>query len=212
MRRFFMVLLLILIPIIIVAQEDKGGEKKSSNLRQYYSGKFGFYQPSDGLNNGLLFGVDGITEFLRYNFFLSGAIDLYMKQTIGIFNKDPKPNVLQQAIILLPLHANFGMQLFNVPDADSRGYVGAGLGYYLYFYNVEYQTGSGGIFGGLSSQTDSKSGGNIFGSVFFRVLIGQIFIEPRFYIASKKEDTVNGGYQFVVNPSGFAVTLGFQYH
>lgn len=207
--------LLVLLPTLIVGQtKDAGKSPQSSNLRQYYSGKFGFYQPSDGLNNGLLFGLDGITEFVNYNFFLSGVIDFYNKQTIGIFNGSSKPNVSQQQMVLLPLHANFGLQLFDVPNADTRGYVGAGFGYYFYFYSVEYQSGSGGILGGpgLTSQSDSKNGGNLFGSLFFRVLIGQIFLEPRFYIAAKKEDTVNGGYQFVVNPSGFAITLGFQYH
>lgn len=145
MTRLMLVILLV-VPLVTFAQEQKETSKEtSSNLRQYYSGKFGFYQPSDGLNNGLMFGIDGITEFLRYNFVLTGAVDLYTKQTIGIFNKDPKPNVLQQAIVLLPLHVNAGMQLFNVPDADSRGYAGV-------------------------------------------------------------------GHQFVVNPSGFAVTFGFQYH
>jgi hypothetical protein len=204
---------LFLLPVIALAQNQQELPKQtSSNIQQYYSGKFGFYQPSDGLNNGLIFGIDGITEFLRYNFILTGSVDFYTKQTIGIFHKDPKPKVLQQAIVLLPLHANAGLQLFNVPDADSRGYVGVGIGYYLYFYNVEYQTSSGGIFGGLSSQTDSKNGGNIFGSVFLRLLIGKIFVEPRFYLAAKKEDAVSGGHPFVVNPSGFAVTLGFQYH
>lgn len=214
MKRVSLVVLLLL-PVLLVGQ-GKEAEKspQSSNLRQYYSGKFGFYQPSDGLNNGLLFGVDGITEFIHYNFFLSGAIDFYQKQTIGIFTGSSKPNVSQQQVVLLPLHANFGWQLFDVPNADTRGYIGVGLGYYLYFYSVDYQSGSGGILGGggLTSQTDSKSGGNLFGSVFFRALIGQIFLEPRFYFAARKEDAVNGGYQFVINPSGFAITLGFQYH
>ncbi|MGH2567486.1 MAG: hypothetical protein ACRDGA_04050 [Bacteroidota bacterium] len=212
MKRFVLMFVLILMPAIMFAQ-DKEAEKtaKSSNLRQYYSGKFGFYQPSDGLNNGLLFGIDGITEFLNYNFFLTGAVDLYMKQTIGIYENAP-PAGYSQAMFLIPLHANFGYRVFDVADADSKGYVGGGVGYYLYFYSVEYQSGSGGIVGGLTPRSESKNGGNIFATVFFRVLIGQIFIEPRLYLASKEKDGLPGGYQFVVNPSGFAVTLGFQYH
>src|ERR1041385_8262264 len=82
-------------------EEQKEGN--TPNLRQYYGGKFGFYQPSDGLNNGLLVGVDGITEFVHYNFFLSGAVDLYVKQTFSNF-KDPQPDITQQSMILLPLH------------------------------------------------------------------------------------------------------------
>lgn len=197
-----------------VSQEKK--EEKSSNLRQFYSGKVGFYQPSEGLNNGLLLGVDGITEFVHYDFFLSGVIDLYQKQTISVF-KSPEPNISRQVMFLLPLHINVGFKLFEVQDADTRAYAGLGGGYYLYFYNVEYSTSSsgGGILGpvsGLNTQTDSKNGGNVFGSAFVRLLIGQIFLEPRVYFASKKEGTVSGNYTFVVNPSGFAVTLGFQYH
>ncbi|MEX2088890.1 MAG: hypothetical protein WEB62_03925 [Bacteroidota bacterium] len=77
------------------------------------------------------------------------------------------------------------------------------------FINVDYP-GGGGILGGLAGGSESKSGGAIFASVFTRILIGQIFIEPRIYMAAKSEDTV-GPYAYVVNPSGFAITLGFQY-
>lgn len=182
----------------------------AGNLRQYYSGKFGFYQPGNGLNNGLVLGVDGITEFVHYNFFLSGAIDLYPKQTIDIF-QDPKPAISQQQVILIPLHVNVGYKIFDVSDADTRGYLGAGGGYYFYFYSVSYNSSGGGLFGGLTSQNDSKNGGGLFGTVFARVLIGQIFLEPRFYFASKKQGSV-GSYNFTINPSGFAITLGFQYH
>lgn len=59
------------------SQNDSG-----KNIKHSYSGKFGFYNPSDGLNNGLLFGVDGITEFIHYNFFISGAADIYFKKTL----------------------------------------------------------------------------------------------------------------------------------
>jgi len=196
------------------SQEEK--VEKSSNTLQFYSGKFGFYSPSDGLNNGLLLGIDGITEFTHYNFFLSGAIDAYPKQTISIF-RDPQPgggsppDVTQQQMILLPLHLNFGYKLFEVTDADTRGYIGLGGGYYFYFYNVTYQS-SGGVFGGgLTSSSETRNGGSVFGSVFGRVVINKIFVEPRLYFASKSEDNV-GGFTYVVNPSGFAITLGFQYH
>ncbi len=200
------------------ADTDNPKKNDTGNLRQYYSGKFGFYQPSDGLNNGLVLGVDGITEFIHYNFFLSGAIDFYPKQTIDIFQQ-PKPDISQQAVILLPLHVNFGYKIFDVPDADTRGYLGAGGGYYFYFYSVSYSPsssgGGGGLLGGGSlvpaSQSDSKSGGSLFATAFARILIGQIFLEPRFYFASKKQNSV-GSYNFTINPSGFAITLGFQYH
>lgn len=211
MKRILIFFFAILVLIVAGnAQEKKEETKgvKSSNLRQFYSGKFGLYQGSDGLNNGLLIGIDGITEFIHYNFFLSGAVELYPKQTMGIY-KNPPPSGYQQSMLLLPLHVNFGYKLFEVGDADSRGYLGAGLGYYLYFYNVDYQ-GGGGILGGLAGGSESKSGGAIFASVFTRILIGQIFIEPRIYMAAKSEDTV-GPYAYVVNPSGFAITLGFQY-
>jgi hypothetical protein len=191
-----------------VAQDQTS--QQSPNLKQYYSGKFGFYQASDGLNNGLLFGIDGITEFVHYRLILSGAIDFYQKQNFGIF-KNPPARINQQAMILLPLHASVGVQLASVADADTRAYLGAGIGYYLYFYSVEYQSGSGGLFGGLASNTESRNGGGIFASMFLRILIGQIFVEPRVYFAAKQEETLPGGHTYVVNPSGYAITLGFQY-
>lgn len=209
-KRIIILINLIMISVSIFAQapNEKSGNK-DSNLNQYYSGKFGFYNPGNGLNNGLILGIDGITEFKKYNFFLSGDIDLYQKKTIDIFS-DPKPDVTDQMIFLIPLHINFGYKLLEIPDADTKFYAGLGGGYYLYFYSVTYSGNSGGLFGGLTSNSDSKSGGNIFFSVFGRILIGKIFVEPRYYIASKKVDNT-GGYSFTINPSGFAITLGFQY-
>ena len=192
-----------------------GDDKPSPNTRQYYSGKLGFYHPSDGLNNGLLVGVDGITEFTRYNFVLTAAADLYLKQSIDIF-QNPQPNggqppdVTGQQIILLPLHLNVGYKLFELSDADTRAYIGVGGGYYFYFYSVTYRS-SGGVLGGPLTSSDTKNGGNIFGSVFTRLMVSQVFVEPRLYFAAKSDDAT-GGYSLVVNPSGFAVTLGFQYH
>lgn len=207
--RYAMFALTLIVTIGSYTYAEDPNAKGSSNLRQYYSGKFGFYQPSDGLNNGLIFGVDGITEFVHYDFFLGGAIDLYAKQTFSFF-KNPPQDIRQQAIVLIPIHANFGYQIFRIENADSRGYIGVGFGYYLYFYTIEYRT-SGGIIPSVTNQTESKSGGNIFGTAFARALIGKIFIEPRLYLASKKQDSISGGHTYVVNPSGFAVTIGFQY-
>jgi len=177
----------------------------SQNLTQSYSGKFGFYDSGEGLNNGLILGIDGITEFNNYNFFLSGAIDLYYKKTIDIFN-DPKPNVTDQQIILLPLHVNFGYKLFQVPDADTRLYAGVGGGYYFFFYDVNYQ--EDGII--PLTKSESPRGGNIFLSLFARVLIGKIFLEPRYYLATSEENNL-GDFSYKIDPSGFAITLGFQY-
>ncbi|HWP82676.1 MAG TPA: hypothetical protein VNN76_08480 [Bacteroidota bacterium] len=193
----------------IIAQE-KEKEKQSSNLRQYYSGKFGFYQPSKELNNGLLFGVDGITEFIHYDFTLTGAIDFYQKQTISVY-QNPNGRVTQQAIVLIPLHASVGYKLLDVPDADTRFYAGVGGGYNLFFYNVEYVATSGGLFGPVgTTRTESKNSGNVFFTAFLRVLIGRVFVEPRLYIASAKSEALGGG-TYTVDPSGFAITLGFQY-
>lgn len=212
MKKFLLALMAVVCAFqLLIGQEKDKKEQKSSNLIQFYSGKFGLYQGSDGLNNGLFLGVDGITEFIHYNFFLSGAIELYPKQTIGIFKNAP-PSGYQQSMILLPLHVNFGYKIFEVPDADTRGYLGAGGGYYFFFYSVDYQNAGGGLFGGLTSQNESNTSGNVFATLFARVLIGQIFVEPRFYFAAKKEMTVGNTYTYVVNPSGFSLTLGFQYH
>lgn len=208
-----MMILILGVSLLGMAQQ-KEGSPSDSKLRQYYSGKFGYYQPDKGLNNGLMLGVDGITEFVKYDFGLTGAIDFYQKQTINPFSA-PEPNISQQALILIPLHANIGYRLFNVEDADMRMFAGAGGGYYFYFYAVEYteSSGSGGLLGGSLvpvSKSSSENGGNLFGTAFLRVLIGKIFLEPRFYFASKTEKSI-GNYKLTINPSGFAMTIGFQY-
>ncbi len=196
------------------SQNESSNKNVSKNISQSYSGKFGFYNPSDGLNNGLLFGIDGITEFLHYNFFLSGAADLYYKKTFDIFTAQGQnhPSISDQQMILIPLHINFGYKLADIPDADTRFYAGAGGGYYLYFFGATTSSGSGGgLFGGgFTTSTDNKSGGAVFGTIFFRALVGKIFVEPRYYFASKVTNTINGN-PYLVNPTGFAITLGVQY-
>lgn len=92
------------------------------NIRQSYSGKLGFYAPGDGLNNGLMIGADGITEFLRFDFSLNLTADLYFKQSFNFF-KDPKPEILRQQIVLLPIHAGAAYKIVDVDDAESRIYV-----------------------------------------------------------------------------------------
>lgn len=192
--------------LILVAAETVTAQ----NIRQQYSGKIGFYSPDPGLNNGLMIGADGITEFLKYDFFLNLSADLYFKQSFNFF-KDPKPEVTQHQIILIPIGAGGAYKLFDVADADSRGYLGVGVGYYLYFYSVEYRNTSGGLLGGsLTTETESKSGGNLYFNVFFRALVGKVFVEPKFFFASKTESGV-GSYSYVLNPSGFSIALGFQY-
>ncbi len=202
-------IVLLFISTVVVAA-DKGG---STNLRQYYSGKFGYYQPDKGLNNGLMLGVDGITEFIKYDIGLTGAVDFYYKQTFSPFSA-PEPQVNQQSLILLPLHANIGYRIANIEDADTRIFIGAGGGYYFYFYNVDYNvsSGSGTLIDPFSSssKTATENGGNVFGTAFLRVLIGKIFLEPRFYFAAKSEKNIDS-YKMTINPSGFAITLGFQY-
>lgn len=193
--------------------QEKDTVHTESKLRQYYSGKFGYYQPDKGINNGLIVGVDGITEFVRYDFGLTGAVDLYQKQTFNPFG-NPKPNIQQQALLLIPLHANIGYRVANIKDADTRIFVGIGGGYYFYFYSLEYtKSSNGGLLSpGLSitNKTASENGGNVFVTAFLRILIGKIFIEPRFYVASKTEKSIDS-YPMTINPSGFALTLGFQY-
>ncbi len=207
-------LALCVVPTIVLAG---GTDDQHPNTLQYYSGKFGYYHPSEALNNGLIVGLDGITEFVRYNFFISGAVELYPKQSVGVFqnpqpNGNPAPGVSQQQLFLIPIHVNVAYKLLDFPDADSRFYVGIGGGYYFYFYSATYTTQSGSLLGGsLTSASDSKNGGNVFGAAFARILVNKIFVEPRVYLATSSNDEM-GGNRFVVDPSGFSVTLGFQYH
>lgn len=213
MKRIYGILIFIYSFSSISLSQNQNSNSESKNINQYYSGKFGFYNPSDGMNNGLIFGIDGITEFKHYNFFLSGSADLYFKKTFDIFTATGQnhPSISDQQMILIPLHINFGYKLGTIPDADSRFYAGAGGGYYLYFFGATTSSGSGGLFGGgLTNTTDNKSGGAVFGTIFFRAVIGKIFIEPRYYFASKVTDNINGN-PYLVNPTGFAITLGVQY-
>lgn len=206
MKTFVIVTCAILIPFSVARADGD-----DSNIHQQFSVKFGYYQPHKELNNGLLLGVDGITEFIHYNFFLSGSIDLYPKQSIDIFG-DPKPDITQQSIYLIPIHINIGYKVFDIHDADTRGYVGIGGGYYLYFYNITYNSSNGGVLGGtsLTSVSDSRNGGSGFATLFARILIGKVFVEPCLYIAGISRDAI-GGYSYSLDPSGFAVTFGFQY-
>ncbi len=208
MRAF---IIFVLAGCTIAAAQSSETPKGESVLRQYYSAKIGYYRPTEGLNDGLLLGVDGITEFVKYGLNINGAIDLYQKQTFNFFT-DPKPNIQQQALVLLPLHANIGYTAANVPDAELRLLFGAGAGYYLYFYAVEYrQSSGGGIFNpaSLTTTTENKNGGDLFGTAYIRLLFGKVFVEPRWYFAAATEETI-GSHRFVLDPSGFAVTIGFQ--
>lgn len=181
----------------------------SQNIRQTYSGKFGFYAPGEGLGNGLMLGVDGITEFLRYDFSLNLTADVYLKQSFNFF-KDPKPEIVRQQIVLIPIHAGAAYKVLDVPDAESRIYLGAGAGYYLYFYTVDYRSSSGGLLGSTFTQSASRNNGNFVAAVFVRILIGRVFVEPKLYFASGDEGEI-GSHQLVVDPSGFSIALGFQY-
>jgi len=180
----------------------------SANINQYYSGKFGFYAPTKELNNGLIFGVDGITEFNKYDFFLSGVIDLYFKKTIDIFS-EPKPRISDQTMIIIPLHVNFAYKLLEFPDADTKFFLGIGGGYYLHFYSAQYRE-SGGILGGVLDKSTTQNGGDIFFTISGRILIGKIFVEPRLYFAGASSGSVED-FRYNIDPSGFAITLGFQY-
>ena len=201
-----LVLMLIIICISIKAQSLTG--KNDSSLGQYYSIKVGYFNPQKGLNNGLLLGLDGITEFYKYNFFLSGDVDFYRKKTVSIY---AAPDITDQSVMIFPLHINLAYKAFELPDAETKFYLGVGGGYYLYFYNATYQTSSSGIlFNETTNNNVTKNGGNGFFSVFARVLVGKVFVEPLYYFASAKNESINS-YPLSVNPSGFSISIGFQY-
>jgi len=208
-RSVYLFCVFILFNNIILAQDPAGeNDNSGQNIRQYYSLKAGFYNSRDNLNNGLIFGLDGITEFYKYNLFLSGNVDFYQKKTINVF---AAPDITSQSMILLPLHIDLGYKIAHIPDADTKIYAGIGGGYSLYFYNATYQTSSGGvIFNETINNNVTKNSGYVFGSVFGRILIGKVFIEPLYYFASAKNEKIDG-YSLHFNPSGFAISFGFQY-
>lgn len=203
-------MLLAFSPCLLLAGEGEG-------IIHYYSGKLGFYHPGPSLNDGVMIGADGITEFEQYHVMLSLDVDVYPKQSISIFdNPQPggggPPDISDQELLLFPLHANIGVELFHVPDAETSVYVGGGGGYYFYFYSATLQNRSGGLLGGsLTHSSDSKNSGEGFGTIFARVISGKVFFEPRYYFASPSTETLHG-YRFTVDPSGFSFLIGLQYH
>lgn len=100
-----LLIVFILLEVAVYGQSDST-KSENKKIKQYYSGKFGLYVPSKELNNGLILGIDGITEFNKFNFFLSGSIDLYFKKTFDIFS-EPKPSVSDQTILIIPNTCKF---------------------------------------------------------------------------------------------------------
>ena len=180
-------------------------------LRQSYNGKFGFYRPAPALSNGLAFGVDGMTEFVKLGFYASLGADLYLKQSFNPFDTPP-PQIEQQSLILIPIMLSAGLKVVDVADADTRIYLGAGGGYTLFFYKVVYSSGSGGFLDpGLGSTEHDKSSGTLTGSLQARVVVGKIFLEPKLYFAGLFKQDVEGGHRYTIDPSGFIITLGYSY-
>jgi hypothetical protein len=200
--------MLFLSPIILAQESAVESNNAGQNIGQYYSLKAGFFNSRGGINNGLIFGLDGITEFYKYNLFLSGNVDFYQKKTINVFSV---PGITSQSMILVPLHIDLGYKIAHFRDADSKIYAGIGVGYSLYFYNASYQTTSQGlIFNQTINNNVTKNSGYVFETIFGRILIGGIFVEPLYYFTAAKNDKIDA-YSFNFNPSGFAVSFGFEY-
>jgi hypothetical protein len=205
--------------ILLSSVEAMGGSESdtSANARQYYSGMAGFYNPRTGINNGIILSADGVTEFRHSPLFVSGSLDAYLKQTFSIFDDPqpgggPPPRIADQQMILLPIHVNVGFRVAKIEDADMRFYAGAGAGYYLYFYSATYSAPTNNVLASSEGPvSDARNGGAFFTSVFARVSVNQFFIEPRYYFASARNESL-GGYALALNPTGFAVLVGIEYH
>jgi len=196
-------ILFIAVAACAVAQEKDEGEDGGIELRQYYSGKLGFYHPDPSLNNGLILGVDGLTEFVHTRFAIMTEVDYYQKQTVSTL-VNPPPFISRQSLTVIPIHINLAWKIFDAYEVGGSASVGIGGGGYLYFYSIEYPTAGGSVI------TDQRTGGNAFGSAFARFLVGRFFIEPRIFIASKSRDTAAGSLSYVVNPSGYSIMVGIQ--
>src|SRR5690349_9461158 len=111
-----MKIVLVFLAVLLPAVVRCAGDEHQPNTNQYVSAKLGSYHPSGGLNNGLLLGLDGISEFTHYNFFLSLGVDCYPKQSVDLFaNPQPdgsaSPNVSQQQLLLFPIAFNAAYKL-----------------------------------------------------------------------------------------------------
>lgn len=178
----------------------------TQDFAEQYSARAGFYAPRDGLNNGFVLGADASLDFSDLRVIVNLSGDFYIKQTFNVFH-DPAPEIVKQQILLVPLALGIGYRLVG---AESGGLVltaGAGVGYYVDFYNLDYRD-----FQTVPQRTrsDSKTGGSFFSSVFMRLALGNFFVEPKRLFAKSHEDAI-GPYSYEINPAGFLVTVGFQY-
>ena len=178
----------------------------AQEFREQYSAKAGFYAPAKGLNNGFILGADASLDFPDYRFAVQFSGECYIKKTLGLF-KDSNLDVVQQQILLVPVAVGMLYRLGNSANEGVLVSLGAGVGYYFDFYNIDYRENLIPVPG---TRSDSKTGGNFYSAVMVRACVNNFFIEPKMLFA-KSHGNVIGSSSYEINPSGFILTVGFQY-
>ena len=180
----------------------------AQSVYQEYTARAGFYAPRKGLNNGFIFGADGLFILPDYRLVVSLSGDCYIKQTVDLF-EEPKPQIVKQQILLVPMAVGVSYQVVQSTGPGLSVKVGIQGGYYVEFYTVDYRDVLS-----LSPlpvhENDSQTGGNFFYGLVARVGTGNFFLEPKILMARPHRETV-GSYRYGVDPSGFMITVGFEY-
>ena len=180
----------------------------AQSFYQEYSARAGYFSPYKGLNNGFIFGADGSFILPDYRIVLRFSGDCYVKQTVDLF-EEPKPQVVKQQILLVPIAVGVSYQMVQPTGAGLRVSVGIQGGYYVDFYEVDYRDvlrlSPLPVYG-----NGSQTGGNFFYGIVARIGTANFFLEPKILLARPHQDDVSS-YRYGIDPSGFMVTVGFEY-
>lgn len=180
----------------------------AQNFYQEYSARAGYFSPHKGLNNGFIFGADGSFILPDYRIVLRFSGDCYIKQTVDLF-EEPKPQIVRQQVLLVPIGVSVSYQVVEPVGTGLKVTVGLEGGYYVDFYSVDYRDVLRltplPVYG-----KDSQSGGNFFYGIVARIGVANFFLEPKILLARPHREDV-GSYRYGIDPSGFMITVGFQY-
>jgi len=183
-------------------------EGTAQSYYQNYSARAGYFSPHKGLNNGFIFGADGSFVLPNERLVISLSGDCYIKQTVDLF-EEPKPQIVRQQVLLVPIAVGVSYQVVEPMGRGVRVTVGLEGGYYVDFYAVDYRDvlrlTPVPVYG-----NDSRSGGNFFYGVVARIGAANFFLEPKILLARPHQEDV-GPYRYGIDPSGFMMTIGFEY-
>ncbi len=175
--------------------------------QSYFEAKIGFYNPTNYISKGAIGGLSWIKEDLKNSYYFSINSDFYFTQKTTIVNP-ATIYISQQLLVFLPLYLDIAYKLISNEHEFLKLYLGCGAGIYIYYYRI--QSIPIPIITLLAKKSDFKLGNSIFISPFMKLSYHKIFIEPRLFIDNKTEGEILGN-KYSVNPSGYSVSIGYQY-